>query len=650
MAGSNKVVLPPVPRGVPVDVQKFLTAVRESMQIGDGLGRGDPLDKKLTLRDWYKANGTKSLDTLSIAQDGVSVFPTYNDELPTIPTGVEVLATFNTVLCKWDRVITEWYASTQIFRTVWIDGDPRPDFIDAVQVGAVLSPFFADSLESGTRAVYWIRHVNRDGEAGPLHDPQGTDVTLHLRPIDTIREYSAEIYAGENYQWLRSSLGMMSAIDRAFNLAGLDPSNPLFGLLGGNLTDMLAEQSMLAALDKQSSSYEVQAQFSRNYAKLSGGIHAAVDLTQAYVDRITVLEANFVTVDSTINAKLETFELALAGEAGAIATKIDNYNVTYRGQTASLQQLASAAASDSDALGLQYTAQWGVKTNVAGIQGGVGFYNNGVLTEFLVDANRFAITDGTGVETVAPFIVQDGKVYIAKAFIDYAEIYTLIADNITVDKLAALISITSPIINGGSITGTTLDINGRMTVDALGNLTATGALLKALTIRDAENNIILDANGIDGTYIRNLSVSSVDIQGQAITSPHSVEIVNQSVVTGDVVRSEIALGTYIGGGVQFALSIRATRTVSSSGNDEVLYTHVGIHQDTVFIKEFVFPTAVPFQNLPNTGSACGMFTPTLLAPYLDTNLTVRISLRSVGLGAGKTVTTDVTGFVSYAKR
>ena len=540
MASRNKAILPPIPKGLNAETIRFLSAVREAVQIQTGQGRGDPLDRAITLREWVDSNGTRSLNVGNIASGGDT--PLYNDPLPSAPTGVQILPTFETVLCTWDRISSDSYASTNIYRATWGEGTPRPTYVDSIQVGSVSSPFFTDFLPPGTRAVYWIRHVNRDNGIGPSHLADGTEITLFLKPSDVIREYSDAIYESDNYLWLRSSTSMMDAINRAYNLAGIDSDSPLALAFNraDSFGDLLAEQSMADALDKYSSQYEFQAQFSKNYARLSGGVFAAVDASEAYVGRINTLEANFQGVDSTITSRLDSFELALAGEAGAIATKIDTYQVEYDGNNVSLQQLASASANAAG----DYVAQWGVKTDVNGLQGGVGFYNDGATTSFLVDANRFAVTNGTGTADVVPFIVEDGKVIINTAVIDTATIYTLIAANITAEKIAATLRIDTPEIHGGSITGTTLNINDKAVIDSNGVLTAIDAILSGHV--DANSGTFRNVT-IDGTCTVEGNLSAVNIDGDVIDRnvviiPNPVEFRGGStttLVSGTVVKGVI---------------------------------------------------------------------------------------------------------------
>ena len=85
---------------------------------------------------------------------------------------------------------------------------------------------------------------------------------------------------------------------------------------------------------------------------------------------------------------------------------------------------------------LSATAQWTLKTQVGGLVGGIGLYNDGSTTQFMVRADKFAIlpTSGSASQQLAnkgvPFSVSGGRVYINDAMIT-----NLNADNITVGTL-----------------------------------------------------------------------------------------------------------------------------------------------------------------------------------------------------------------------
>lgn len=456
-----RTVLPPVPRDVPRSVSTFLTALRETVQIQSGMGRGNSLDKAVTFRDLQAGIGTTDLRRLAVNKGSGSGGGAFGDPTPPIPTGLDVYAMFTAVGLKWDRPRGDWYALTEVFRVdITDEPDATPTFSEALFVGSSTSGYYSDTVNSSSTYVYWVRHLNRDYQAGPVSSPYGTKVTTRDTPAQVLEEYSTDLFNGENVEWLRSELSAIDALNRALEGNGFGDSS-LSKLLGesSSVSDLLAEQALSEALSKHTQAETIQSQFAKNYARLSGGIHAAVNADEAYVMRIQELESRWendlgVFVDSKIN----DFETVFSSPQGGLAQAIKDFRVDFNGSSSSLQELASTTASLDEG----YKAQWGVKTTVDGLKGGVGFLNDGVETSFVVDAQTFAVTGGN--DKIAPFIIKDGKTVMDTAVIDSADIYSLVAANITAERVKIGVSLDSPKIDGGEITGGTLAIGSGFSV------------------------------------------------------------------------------------------------------------------------------------------------------------------------------------------
>ncbi|MFT5116633.1 MAG: hypothetical protein ACI9NY_000155 [Kiritimatiellia bacterium] len=484
--------LPPVPRDASRSVQQFLSALRETVQIQAGMGRGNSLDKAVTFRDFKQAVGTVDMRQLMTKTES-GVVTAFNDPRPSIPTNVEVFGMFNMVGLEWDRSSASWYAFTEVYRVDLANAiDDTPVFADAVFVGSSSTGFYSDMVEPSKSFIYWVRHVNRDYVTGDVHSPEGTKGTTSDTPEQVLINYSNEIAQGENFKWLRSDLSVLDTLNRSLQGTGLGDSN-LSALLGdsASVSDMLAEQALSGAISKHVQSETIQQQFAKNYARLSGGIHAAVNADEAYVLRIQELESKWENdLGKSISAKITEFDTVLSSSTGGIAQSLRNFTVDYNGTNVTLDQLATATASEAN----KYNAQWGVKTTVGDLQGGVGFLNDGNKTSFVVDAQSFTVTGGES--KLFPFIIKDGKTIIDKAFIQDAEIYNLLAANITAEHVKVGLSFSSPKIKGGSIEGASLSIGSRFSVTQEGvmrakdgffegNLAATNGYMKNVRIDES---------------------------------------------------------------------------------------------------------------------------------------------------------------------
>ena len=108
--------------------------------------------------------------------------------------------------------------------------------------------------------------------------------------------------------------------------------------------------------------------------------------------------------------KESTDLVSIAGDKGSI--------------DALVQQKINLVALANDKNNIEtVTAQWTLKTQVGDLVSGIGLYNDGSNSEFMVRADRFAVIPSTGSDSAklsnraVPFIVSGGKVYIDEAFI-----------------------------------------------------------------------------------------------------------------------------------------------------------------------------------------------------------------------------------------
>lgn len=197
--------------------------------------------------------------------------------------------------------------------------------------------------------------------------------------------------------------------------------------------------------------------------------------------------------------------------------------------------------------GKKYVSGFGLNQEI--INGGTSTFST-----FLVAADRFAIVNPSGSSTdVAPFIVDGGKVYIDMAMIKKAAILELIAGSIVADYVRVGTGLVSTRINTSTINiGTWTQTNpndpttwtynpntgrqGNFSVDASGWMHTRYALMRGIVIYDDGGNVVLDtlnntyqnamvsrSNPINasniGTFISNLAVGSLHIQGNAVTAP-----------------------------------------------------------------------------------------------------------------------------------
>lgn len=102
-----------------------------------------------------------------------------------------------------------------------------------------------------------------------------------------------------------------------------------------------------------------------------------------------------------------------------------------------------------------HQALWNAKAQAGDIKAGIGLLaKSDGTSQVAVAASQFFVFDPNAPGKLTPtFAIDKGNVVIPKALIETATIQVLNAQTITADKVVSGISISSPVIDGGSVTG-----------------------------------------------------------------------------------------------------------------------------------------------------------------------------------------------------
>lgn len=398
----------------------------------------------------------------------------------------------------------------------------------------IADPLSAVSSEIKNRASEYIIENMLDGNAiqqvysksqvDSIEQTLSDAVSSEAQRIDTLSAYFNDTDSGLVNARIDSAIVAFAGQDKALatilnerettfqdSLVGADDNSGIVGTIASNRvsaleTDIADPQSAVSGeIKKRASEYVSNTMFA-----------------DGTVEQVQTL------------AEFESFVGTATDLDSAITQKIDTLTVDYNGQPATLQELSQITYDNQEG----YEAQWSIKTRVGDLQGGIGFFNDGQTTTTVVDSQNFVVTGGAANDYItgtsaSPFAIVDGEVVINSAFIDYAEIYTLIADNIVVDRLAANIQIDTPVLNGGAIYGSEIQVGGSPIYsgsDIIGmsnaNFTVsnTGAVVaKDIIILDDDNNVVFasgtglvalndytETSGLGGLAFRD-NVSSSDV-------------------------------------------------------------------------------------------------------------------------------------------
>jgi hypothetical protein len=388
-------------------------------------------------------------------------------------------------------------------------------------------------------------------------------------------------------------------------------------------------------------------------------------------DETTGLAATRATVTSNYNA--------VVNDTGdIISSHIAAFSVTANGVTNTLSQWAEVAA-DSEGV----TAQWGVKTDINGLVGGIGLYNDGTVIQLTVQADRFAII-APGDDTVQSLfatvvgdpVLPDG-VYINTAFIKVATIGELVVGDVNADTVTAGISISTPVITAGSMTGSLITAvagtqaiqirpgnsipfwfgtnalsrtiaNAKFAFDNSGNVYARG-----ITIYDNAGNTVLSASGaLRGASISNLSVGTLDIQGNAVVLPYAIETPTITFDTGTVGTSwqELLNLTYDAGVsamMVYFLVIQVRLTYENSSQVDRFSARVELRDNGTLV-DTLEHNDIPIDILDSGVNQVVYLPLTASHFYTSTSVGIRVQLR--GSNTSQIFVTKITGTVQSAKR
>jgi hypothetical protein len=301
--------------------------------------------------------------------------------VPNAPSQFRVTGLFQKIILDWAGGTTylaqKSVAHTEIWRNTVNDRDTA--ILRSVSVGDVWS----DSVENGQGFYYWIRFINTAGVASPWSGGVNGGVfgQTQLRPADVIPVLSNRITTSELALALNSRIDLVDA--------------PGTGLMS-RVYDLTVVTTGTAAAVTSLETVSVA--------------------TAATVQTLTVSIAGH----NTAIQNLQTVTATTAQNVGTLSSTVE-------GQNSTIQTMQTAIGGLS--------AQWTVKTQVNDLVGGVGFYNNGVVTKFYVNAQEFAVYNGNDPTAISPFFVTGGQVYLNSAMIATATITSAMVESLAVEQL-----------------------------------------------------------------------------------------------------------------------------------------------------------------------------------------------------------------------
>ena len=163
----------------------------------------------------------------------------------------------------------------------------------------------------------------------------------------------------------------------------------------------------------------------RSQTVTNAGNSASIDrIDTTIADASQAVSRALVTLDASAGGNISNstdLTETLADFTQASATKINSLTVTVNGQTAAISQTAQAVADVNGKISAMYNIKVGVSSNgqyyAAGMGIGVENTPNGMQSQVIFLADRFAVTSQAGSTVSLPFVIQNGQAFINQAFI-----------------------------------------------------------------------------------------------------------------------------------------------------------------------------------------------------------------------------------------
>ena len=542
-----------VPSSVDPQLKNYMVSIQEAVEIRLGR-RGDPRDRAITLRELIDSGlAEELLDNPFDPNAGTGVVDfkprtVVDTTIPPVPTGVAASAAFTSVVVSWDAPQFSNFAFAEIYRGT------GPSISAAVLADTTTANVWSDSADYDQTFYYWVRFVSTSDIRGPFAAANsGNGVTTAEDIAAVMTSLSQTLADLPGYNLLATSTTAATIIK-----SSSQPSTRANG-------DALQPNDIWFDTDDG----QIYTRNTANNAWVAGRDATLVNLFGSTSFTGSTLTAAMATAQSDI--------VTVTNAQSSTATSLTNLTSTVGTNTSSISTLNTTTASHTGDLNAMFVLQVATESNGSKSAAGMVIGSNassgsGAQSHVQFQADKFAIWSGSA--AVAPFIIDNGVVFIDTARIKDASIASAKIGSLAVDKLTGSYATFSSVMTG-TLSGTEITAN-TVTLDRL-NFVQTGATDNATievngsgasaTLKIRSNGIVIDHIGPSQLG----RIASVDNLNQSYTQSGS----NMSVFTSSspvhLVVSTDKFGnpigtTYMGGSSsgQISLDILGT-TIKETG-------------------------------------------------------------------------------------
>lgn len=298
---------------------------------------------------------------------------------------------------KFDHVYYVYVRTRNAFGVsdfVEASGKPTDDFSDIT--GSILedmkdSAVFKDLMENAVDTSEKVAGMDNDIK----------------QAVDDLEQQAKDIQ--ENADGLAQAAVKIDEIALSMDGVNGQMKNSAIAIIQSNLAQVATRKTLSATV-------------AGNSAQLDRIDQVIVDEKEATAQSLLSLQTDVAGNKSSINSLSQT----VSNYQQATATQINAITATVEGHTSSITTNAQAIAGINGDLSALYSIKVGVASNgqyyAAGMGIGVENTPNGMQSQVVFLADRFAVTHQAGDTVTLPFVIQNGQVFISDAFIQYASI------------------------------------------------------------------------------------------------------------------------------------------------------------------------------------------------------------------------------------
>ena len=569
--------LPTITSDIPRDLRTYLDRLRGLLNQTGGIVTADDL-KSYRLIDASGQPVDNSNPQPSPVEYGA----------PAVVANLDADGAFQNIIVTWDQPDYYGHAFTEIwgsptYDTTLSSGDPG--YVDpttyetfdsntATLVGITAGSVFSDNVGGATGRYYWARNINLSGREGAFNSVTGVNGETAVDTTFILSALTDSITSSQLATSLATPIGNLPTDTQAEVNSLQSQINTLSTVASWAsgttyaLDDLVTYNGNLYR-SKVNSNVGNQPSGNTSDTTYWGFVGTYTSLSAAVAGNTSdITQINFVDATSTsaIAVATNTLNTTVAGHTTSISTQATSINGLEAQYTVKIDN-----AGHVSGYGLASTAVDGTPTSAFGIRadqfwvappatasatapttnlyagrvwldtsGGTGNY---VTKYYNADTSNWDTTP-----TALPFVVQatpttigstpiPAGVYIDAAFIRNASIQTaqiaeLAVDNARIANAAITnLKVADAAITNAKISGIIQSDSNNNVGDPLWSINKNGgAQFRSLLIEDIDGNVIMQSDEIEGTYIKNGTITNAEIQNGTITDAE-INDLNASKIT-----------------------------------------------------------------------------------------------------------------------